>query len=144
VTDAPNNSRDKKGRFVKGERPVGRAKGVPNKVVPEIRTAAREYTEEALMKIVKIMRNSVSDDSALAAAKELLARGWGKPIAQMNLAGHDGGPLSIELFKSLPDDQQLAFLEKLAEWFQSPEHKMAEEAESREIARKRALFEKPH
>jgi hypothetical protein len=143
MTDAPN-SRDKKGRFVKGQRPAGRAKGVPNKVQPEIRLVAREYGEEALLKIVRIMRHSESDDSALAAAKELLSRGWGKPVAQHNLAGFDGGPLSIDFLKGLPEEQLMAFIKALSEWLGSPEWNLNHEAEVREIERKKQLFEKPH
>ena len=44
-----------------------------------VQELARSHATEALEKLADIMRNSQSDSAKVAAAKELLDRGWGKP-----------------------------------------------------------------
>jgi hypothetical protein len=53
--------------------PSGHPKGFA-----ELRQAAREYTQEALARVVAAMR-SEDDRVGLEAAKVILERGWGKP-----------------------------------------------------------------
>jgi len=71
--------------FKKGCRgnPGGKPKNLPaveaRKIVADIKAAAREYTAEALEKVVAIMRSPKSPPaSALGAATQILDRGWGK------------------------------------------------------------------
>lgn len=78
-----------------GKRPgAGRKKGSPNKVQPEVRELARQYTEDAIERLVKLMR---ADDpnTSLTACKEILDRGWGKPaqavLASVNPPGGKTG-----------------------------------------------------
>ncbi len=64
--------------------PGGKPKNLPaveaRKIVADIKAAAREYTAEALEKVVAIMRSPKSPPaSALGAATQILDRGWGKP-----------------------------------------------------------------
>lgn len=74
-----------------GERRGGRQKGTPNKVVPEVKLAAREYTAQALERLAKVMLESDSDAAAVSACNALLDRGWGKPA--QSLTGVDGAAL---------------------------------------------------
>jgi hypothetical protein len=69
-----------------GKRPgAGRKKGIPNKVTQELGTAAREYTEEALRALVRVMRKEDASDSAvIAAAKGILERGHGMPTQHVD------------------------------------------------------------
>ena len=54
--------------------PGGRPKAIG--IVQEL---ARQHTPKAIEKLADITRNSQSDSAKIAAAKELLDRGWGKP-----------------------------------------------------------------
>jgi hypothetical protein len=60
-----------------GERRGGRQKGVPNKVTAELKDLARQYTQDALDALVEVVRGE-SDAARVAAARELLDRGYGK------------------------------------------------------------------
>jgi hypothetical protein len=58
----------------------GRTKGTPNRITRDVRLVAREFTAEAIRTLASIMRRKTAHDQArVAAAKELLDRGWGKP-----------------------------------------------------------------
>lgn len=78
-----------------GERRGGRKKGVPNKATRSIREAAREYTDEALNTLVKVM---ASDDEPAAArvsaANSILDRGYGKAATVVH-GDEDGAPLKV-------------------------------------------------
>jgi hypothetical protein len=79
-----------------GEHRGGRAKGTPNKATASIRDVARQYTEEAVNALVSVLAGGEGIPAAaqVAAAKEILDRGYGK--ASMVLAGdEDGGPLKL-------------------------------------------------
>lgn len=58
---------------------MGRPKGSLNKVTRDVRELAQSYTSEALEKLAKIMRVGKSEQAQVAAARELLDRGHGKP-----------------------------------------------------------------
>ena len=77
--------------MAKGVKTGGRKPGTPNKVVPEVKLAAREYTARALDTLSTIMLGSESDAARVSAANALLDRGWGKP--SQALTGEDGGPI---------------------------------------------------
>ena len=69
----------------------GRPKGTPNKATAELRGYAQKYTKEALEMFVKIMRTGESEQARIAAGKELLDRGYGRPA--QSVTGLDGGPI---------------------------------------------------
>jgi hypothetical protein len=69
------------GRFRPGERRVGRKPGVPNIATREIKAAAQLYGEEAIERLVALMRGE-DPNVALKAANALLDRAYGKaPVA---------------------------------------------------------------
>jgi len=63
--------------------------------MPDGRTlseAAREHSPEALRVLVEALGNP---DTALAAAKEILDRGFGRPAQALEITGEDGGPVQV-------------------------------------------------
>lgn len=79
-----------------GVKTGGRKKGTPNKATASIKDAARQYTDQALQTLVSVMAGgeSIPPAAQVAAAKEILDRGYGK--ASTVLSGdEDGGPVTI-------------------------------------------------
>lgn len=64
-----------------GRRPgSGRKPGTPNRLTFELKKAASAYGEEALSKLLSIMRDEETPPNvAVAACKEVLDRGFGRP-----------------------------------------------------------------
>lgn len=75
----------------------GRKKGVPNKVNADIRAAARRHTAKALEIISKLMIEGESEQVRLAAAKEIMDRGHGKPMQSVEHSGEGGGPIKASV-----------------------------------------------
>ncbi len=57
----------------------GRQAGTPNKATAEIKEVASQYGEEAIEKLVELMRGADNPQVQRAAAEALLDRGYGKP-----------------------------------------------------------------
>lgn len=76
-----------------GKKPgAGRPKGVPNKATGEIKKIAQQYGLKAIKRLAKIIEDDNADVRAqIAAAKELLDRGYGK--SPQALTDSDGGKL---------------------------------------------------
>ena len=83
----------------------GRPKGSRNKKTAEVREAARVYTNEALLALVRLMRgqnvkgktrSEVLPQTQAFAAQELLNRGWGRPATAVTGEG-DTEPAKVEL-----------------------------------------------
>jgi hypothetical protein len=77
MADTPLPQRDPNGRLVPGTaslNPGGRPK-----VVAKIQELARQHTETAIARIVELA-SSADERIALAAATELLDRGFGRPV----------------------------------------------------------------
>ena len=58
--------------------PAGRPKGALNKVTRDIKALAQVHTADALKTLATIMKKGESEPARVAAAKELLDRGYGK------------------------------------------------------------------
>ena len=66
----------------------GSRKGKPNKTTADVKVIAQEYGQRAIDRLVKIMESDVQPAAAqVAAAKELLDRGYGKAVQAMKLDG---------------------------------------------------------
>ncbi len=61
------------------------------KEVAEVRELSRQYTEEAIQTLVTLMQSAKLERTRLAAASELLDRGYGRPPQAIDL----GGPIPI-------------------------------------------------
>jgi Family of unknown function (DUF5681) len=84
----------------------GNPKGRPPEL-SAIQDLARTYTEEALEKLVRLMRKGKSETVQLAAALALLDRGHGKPVQALEHAGVGGERLfpRPEELRALTDAQ---------------------------------------
>jgi len=70
-----------------GVKTGGRKKGTPNKATADIKALARSYTEEAMLSLIGIVRDSESDAAKVSAIKEIFDRGYGR--AKQPLVGGD-------------------------------------------------------
>ena len=77
--------------FKKGE--GGRPKGVKNKASGELQLLARQYTKAALTELVRLSTKAESEQARVAACREILDRGYGKPAQAVT--GPDGESLTI-------------------------------------------------
>lgn len=86
-----------------GEHRGGRKKGTPNKVTIELKDAARRYTQDALDALVEVLADG-SDAARVAAAREILDRGYGK--ASQVIGNDPDNPLPQSLIVMLRDATQ--------------------------------------
>ena len=61
------------------------------KEVAEVKALARQHCEEAIQTLVTLMQSAKVERTRLAAASELLDRGYGRPTVALDL----GGPIQI-------------------------------------------------
>ena len=81
-------------RFPKRIKTGGRVAGVPNKVTRTIKELAHPYGAEALGTLVEVMRDEETPPAArIAAAREVLDRGYGKPSAIVGKDDEDDLPV---------------------------------------------------
>lgn len=77
----------------RGNAGKGRPKGALNKATLDIKEAAREYGPKAIEVLANIMLTADSQGTQIAAAKELLDRGYGKATQPTEISGKDGESL---------------------------------------------------
>ena len=77
-----------------GERRGGRKAGVPNKATRDIRALAQEHSEPAIRELARLAIRAESEQARVSAIKELLDRGYGKPLQRtegsLEVNIHDG------------------------------------------------------
>jgi hypothetical protein len=78
---------------------AGRPAGSKNKVTPEIKAMAQKHCPEALEMIVQLAQSADNESTRLAAAKELLDRGYGKSRQVVDADLKHGGAVQIEMVK---------------------------------------------
>ncbi len=66
------------------------------KEVAEVRELSRQYTDEAIQTLVTLMQSAKVERTRLAAASELLDRGYGRPPQAIDL----GGPIQIVSYEA--------------------------------------------
>jgi hypothetical protein len=81
----------------------GRPIGAVNKSTRELREAAKAFGADALNAIAKIMHESDNEANRIAAAKELLDRGFGKST-QMLASDEEAGGFSVQIVTGVPRD----------------------------------------
>lgn len=82
----------------------GRQKGTPNKVTADIKALAQEHGPSAIATIISIMNSGENDGVRLAAAKELIDRGYGKAVQAIEADVQ--GNLGVQIV-TLPKDEAL-------------------------------------
>lgn len=98
------------GRPPGGEKFGGRKKGVLNKATADVRKMAQTYGPEAVDILAEIMRDESKPDAArIAAAKELLDRGFGKSPQSLDITS-DGAQIFAP--KEMTDEQLAAAIVK--------------------------------
>lgn len=68
--------------MAKGLKTGGREKGTLNKFTAEVKSLAQQHGAEAIEVLRKIMQESDNEPARIAAAKELLDRGYGRSKAE--------------------------------------------------------------
>lgn len=80
-----------------GKRPgAGRPAGRPNKITADIKALAQVHAESAIRELATILTTSENDQARIAAAKELLDRGFGKATQHAEITGKDEGPVEMK------------------------------------------------
>jgi hypothetical protein len=75
---------------------VGRKKGVPNKATAEIKALCREHAPSVIKELARLSLKGRSEQARVAAAKELLDRGFGKSVQPHDGDG-EGGAIKLQV-----------------------------------------------
>src|SRR4051812_1987137 len=81
------------GRKPGGAKTGGRQAGTPNRATAIVRDLAQQHTPEAIEMLADLMRSARNEQARVAAIRELLDRGHGRPTQP--LAGEEDGPIAI-------------------------------------------------
>jgi hypothetical protein len=95
-----------------GQKRGGRKRGTPNKATAEVKSLVQQHGAELVDMLLDIALTDESSECRTKAAQELLNRGYGRAVATTQLAGFDGGPLSIA---SMPLDSLQALAAKIVQ-----------------------------
>ncbi|MCL2656825.1 MAG: hypothetical protein FWD62_05275 [Betaproteobacteria bacterium] len=95
-----------------GKKYGGRTKGTPNKTTADVKALAQRYGKQAIERLAKLMTSAESEATQVAAAKELLDRGYGKSKQAVELTGEDGGPIVTQPYRDLTDEELATELAK--------------------------------
>ena len=87
----------------------GVRKGATHKQTLDVKELARDYTEQAVLALAKIMLKGTTEAAIVAASKEILDRGHGKSAQAVNVSGSLGLAIrKIELVGVRPSDNSQA------------------------------------
>lgn len=84
---------------------AGRKPGSLNKATADIKAFAQEYGEQAIKTLADLMLTAEADSAKIAAAKELLDRGYGKSTQYAEIAGKDGVAIQIDIAPKLSKEE---------------------------------------
>ena len=84
--------------MAKGKKTGGRQKGSTNKIAAEIKELAQKHGPAMIEGLLEMARDKEAPHAArVAAHKEVLDRGFGKPHQSVAMTGEEGeGPVKIE------------------------------------------------
>ena len=88
--------------MAKGYKSGGRQKGTPNKNTADLKALASEHGPPALKAIRVLAETAESEQTRLAAWRELLDRGYGKPPQYSEIGGKGGAPLTLVVETGVP------------------------------------------
>ena len=66
------------------------------KEAAEVKALARTHSQEAVQKLVDLMRSSADERTIIAACNSILDRGLGKPAQAITGGDEDDAPLKVE------------------------------------------------
>lgn len=82
--------------MAKGIKTGGRKPGSLNKATADVRALCVAYTAEAVRELYRLATKAASEQARVAAIKELLDRGFGRPAQSISVGqDEDLGPLLI-------------------------------------------------
>lgn len=82
----------------------GRPKGASNKATVELQDLARQHGASAIQQLAHLMTHATSESAQVAAAREILDRGYGRP-AQALVGDPNGAPIAISIYTGVDRDQ---------------------------------------
>ena len=89
----------------------GRKKGVENKRTLDLKAVAQKHARSAIATLKRILMDTNETGSTrVSAARELLDRGYGKPLAQVAHTGANDGPIKFEEMPNLELARRMAFV----------------------------------
>lgn len=78
-----------------GRKTGGRVAGTPNKATADVKALAQKYAPDIIANLAHLALHAESEQAQVAATKELLDRGFGRPSQGIGQAD-DLGPLQIK------------------------------------------------
>ena len=89
-----------------GKKTGGRQKGTLNKATASLKALASKHGPAALRAIRILAESAENETTRLAAWRELLDRGYGRPAQYSEIAGKDGAPLTLVVETGVPPRQR--------------------------------------
>ena len=86
--------------MAKGKKTGGRQKGTPNKATADLKALASKHGPAAIEAILVLAKTAENETTRLAAWRELLDRGYGKPAQYNEIGG--GAPIRLIVETGVP------------------------------------------